>query len=603
MMSSTTIRRHLTAAARVLVLVGTATGWAGIFASNLTNGQSKNWSDATAWSPAGGPPGLSDTATFTNFLPWAQSWTLTLDSGWAADTINVTTAAQQYNGHILALSAGGTVNTLNLTLNQIAGGNGFYFQHSNSNTMAMTQFNQLGTVFGTWLFAAGSNATWAWQNAAQITYFTGTTNTLAGHLHFENATSVNLQRSSATPNAGIYGSANVETIANTAANGGVSWFIGRSDNLTQTWTVGGGGHPVLLVNPSQYNAMIQKVGTGDVSMPDVDLRLNANLDGGISSTGLGNHGGLTAGGTIFANSLTVDAAASSAARTVGIIEHVTLDGQAGLNGGGSGNGRAFSAVTGNQNLLLQVNNFGALSTLEVGRIEIAPTGGEFYLGSTGTGKVQLNIGNNNRDDHAHIGNVAVTANTINFASPGTYLSDRCLWQDLDANANGILEFRRSFLNASTQNTLFRMDHTTLRSLGSGMFEAPSADWALAGPGTSNYEIASLILGKDATNASSPAWLMLQDVANNAPGTGAEALYVDSLQLFNGSLFETRGLPVYFKNSGSWQLAVPSTITPFAYGDGTGFLIVPEPGALGLLLGAGAWLLRRRAAAGAVISHQ
>jgi hypothetical protein len=540
--------------------------------SCLTNGQNKTWSDPTAWTP-NGVPTIYDTVTITNQIPWAGGWALTLDAGWAADTINASNTTAGMNSHVLAVGADGAVRVFNVNNNSTYIGGQYQWSQNSATTVSMTEFNNIGSVLGGWWFGGGGNATWSWQNAAQITYFTGIANTLPGHLIFTNATSVNLKRSSTAPNSGVYGSTNMEIIVNTAANGGVSWFIGRADNQPQPWTVSGGGHPVLKVYASQGSAAIQKTGRGNVSMPDVDLFLDGSRDGGISSTGLGNHGGGTAGGIIAANSLTIDATPSAGTRFIGIVEHLLLDGQAGLDAGGAGNGRAFSAVTSNQNLLVQINNIGSVPAIDVGQLEIAANGGEVYVASVGTGTVCLSICNNNRDEHTHIASVAVTANTLNLASANSYLSDRCRWQDIDANANGNLEFRGNFISRGTLTNLWRTDHTTVRAIGGGTnavqyWECLSQDLGAVSAGfTNNFALARLVLGQSAPGATAKVELALRDqYDNNTADAAPEAVYVTNLTLYGGSILYLNGFNLYYKNTGSWQKAVPGTFAP---GDGTG----------------------------------
>jgi hypothetical protein len=293
-------------------------------------------------------------------------------------------------------------------------------------------------------------------------------------------------------------------------------------------------------------------------------------------------------GTVYANSLSVFASpATTPRRELQILGRLVVDGQTGLQAGGAGSGRAVNVVTGNYDTYVKMNSGYWGGSSAFGTLEAAPGAPEFYFGSSGTGTVRLNICNDSRDTHGYIDTPTLIANTLHLG-PTAYIDDKNDWTGAVVN-RGLLEFRGRFVNECAQNTLWLTEKSTFRAIGGAgiqSFEAPSADLGLAGPGAGNYLIDRLVLGQDSAGATGTTWLHLEDAFGNAPGSGAEAVYVNTLELYAGSLLELRGLNLYHKNSGAWQLAVADAVTPFAYGDGTGFILVPEPAAGGLLLVAG-----------------
>ncbi len=589
-MFGTTIRRYAATAAGSLLLLGPATGWAAPYTGTLTAGQIKNWSDTTAWSPTG-TPGSGDDVTL-NSIAWPSGWQLNLNAGWGANSLTIN--ATDGNDELLSIQVSGTVGVLNFN-RTTTDGHSSRIDFASTTTLTLTELNETGDRPWRIFMAGNTDQVLKFVGNAKIRYVGtggsgGTEKTALGMGNdFSGATSVWLgQYNTSKPLLS-------ETLEMPIAHNYVNALIlGRSDNVLQTWSVQSGNHPLLKLYVGTGRQSIQKVGTGDVSMPDVDLALDvAAIDGGaISGDGNGWWTGNDYSGTITANSFTA-LNTSAAYRRFGIGGRLVLDGDAGRQAGGAGTGHAFTAITGNADMEVYLRT-GQWSVGNIGPLEVAPGGGDIYLGSTGTGGVEFNISQAARDNDKRVGLACVKAQGITIASPASFITDKERNGQPEARWGGQIEFSGSFVNQSTRNVDFRVDHSTLRALGFGSFEAPSADNGLTGPGTSNYEIAALVLGRDAAGtANTKAWLLLTDSFNNAPGGTPEALYVDSLQLFNGSLFETRGLPVYFKNSGSWQLAVPSTITPFAFGDGTGFLVVPEPAALALLAAGSLLFWRRR----------
>ena len=552
---------------------------ASTYSLNLTASQSKTWSDSTAWTP-NGVPGSSDTVIITNQLPWASTWTLTLDTGWAANTINITSANAQMNDHTLTVTAG-TIGTLNANLNDPISGNGFHWNQGNLN-VTLTQWNNLGTRFGYWQL--GTSSAWLFTNAAQITYYQQATNALTAQLDFSGATSINLLKSTA------FGSTTVEVIQNTAGNM-VPVVIGRADSGVQTWTVGTGSHPILQAYDGTQSKGFSKVGSGDVVMTNVDLKVLcvANHNIGISASGgQAGSGDALYGGVIYANSVQYTRLESATANNqrFDVIGNMLLSGQGGLQAGGTGNGRAFSLVSTTNGLTtckIGSQSAGGNNGLSLaGHLTIAPAGGAFYLAAPQSGSVRFQLYSRPSDRT----NATLTANTINLASPNVTINDRDPNNDVDANAGGAIEFRGDFISQCTDTNNFRLDSSTLRVIGGGTnvvqyWECMSKDNGAVSPSTNNFALGRLVLGQTSTGTTSTTKLVLRDqYTNNLASTAAEALYVTNLTMYATSVLYLNNLKLYYKNSGSWTLATPGAFTP---GDGTGKIRAVWPETRGSML--------------------
>lgn len=556
-----------------------------------------NWMTAANWTllsgtDADGIPDIDDDVTLYP-AAWPYGYDLALDAGWSANTINV--IANDGNDCNINVQADGTVNTLNWN-RTVA--NYSWRLTTGYTQFHLGQFHDIGPLPGRLLNFSSPSSIMSFTGASVIEYNTNADSMYTMRMDFGGATSVNLLRSLTSS------SLTSEKITTWGGNNGWLFTIGRTDNGTQTWTVAANSHPALMPGGSSQDAGILKTGTGNVQMPDVDLIFNMTnthpADDGQAISAGGTIGDGLYSGTIFANSLTVGPAASSGGlpRTFALSGKLVIDGQGGLQAGGTGNGRAVSAIASDTDLILRLTSPSGPSTY-VGQVKILPGGGTFYADGTGAGKTGIIINNQSRDYHTDVNTPAIIANDITFGAK-TYVTDRNTWQDIDANAHGIIEFRGRFSNASTQNTLWRTENTTLRAIGGGgiqTLEALSNDLGTGGPGASNFLFDQLVFGRDSASTNLITWAHLTNSADNATGTGSEAVYVNTLALYAGSILELRGINIYYKNGGgSWLLATPSTTVPFAGGDGTGFILVPEPTALTLLAGLGAAaLLRRRRA--------
>jgi hypothetical protein len=202
-------------------------------------------------------------------------------------------------------------------------------------------------------------------------------------------------------------------------------------------------------------------------------------------------------------------------------------------------------------------------------IEIAPSGGAFYLdGSAPAGRVALEC----YYPAAVRTNACLIANTIDLASPRTYITDRDPNNDTVANAGGTIEFRGDLINQSQLTNEFRLDSSTLRAIGGGTnairrFECASRDVGARDPGTNNFALGRLVLGQRSSGATGAVKLLLCDqYDNNTADAAVEALYATNLALYANSILCLNGCPLYCKNSGAWQRVYAA---PFPDGDGTG----------------------------------
>lgn len=145
-------------------------------ASNyIWNAASGNWSAAASWTPAGGPPGAADTATFgiTNTTSSSTTVNNIVDPGFSGRVANLiynsaaTTAA--YN--VTQIGSGQTLVVTNWMLvgglNKAAGGYATYAYMTGGGTLMVTGTNLAVENYGT---ASGANAT-AYLNLSSLNNF------------------------------------------------------------------------------------------------------------------------------------------------------------------------------------------------------------------------------------------------------------------------------------------------------------------------------------------------------------------------------------------------------------------------------------------------
>jgi hypothetical protein len=535
----------------------------------LTNGQTGNWSASATWTNVGGligVPTLSDTAVI-NDLP-SGSFTLGLDPGWGAKNLFLNSASAVQ--HFLSLASDGYVKSLTWNSSSPAGYVGLFWE-GGGYKVTVDQFRNVGPNVpnGRWI---GGSGAYLFTNAAQIVYHTTNATDLACLADFGGASSVHLARSTAL------GTTTMETLGAQSANAQPPTYIGRRDNGVQTWTVGAGNHPLLRAQ-NAYGYSLAKVGTNHVDMSDVDLWCvcAANVSYGISSSGAAAGAGTALyQGEIRANSLTFTRTESATVYTQSfdIVGALVLDGQGGLQAGGTGNGRAFSLVS-NTNGQTRLR-FGSHSSpgnaglAKRAQVSITPAGGEFYLnGAAPAGSIKWEIYNT----AAERTNATLIANTINLASPRAVINDRDPQNDTDANAGGTLEFRGDFVSQCTDTNNFRMEFSTVRTIGGltnevQYWECMSQDLGAVPAGfTNNFALGRLVLGQTSAGATAKADLVLRNQSdNNLADALAEAVYVTNLTMYANSCLYLNGFNLYYKNGGSWQRAVPGAFAP---GDGTG----------------------------------
>lgn len=557
----------------------------GAFRDNNIDG---NWAASATWtlesgSDADGVPDVDDAVRLRTKATDA-TYTITAAAGWACDTLTLELSSGTGNErHRLSLTGNGAARVINFYDNHTTGFRGPEIAFDGSSyTLTVSELHSLGPETPSWAVSCVWGI-FAFSGEAVITYNTKAMNEMCSANDFSAASSILLQRSVASA------SLTTETLASASGGNRTPFTIGRADNQAQTWSVASGSRPVLLARANSQNEAFKKVGTAAVHMPDVDLLTaqGAANNAGLSSNGrMAGAGTALYAGTVYANSLSYvrDNHATVYDRRFDVVGTLSLDGQAGLQAGGSGNGRAFD-VTSNTNGLTTVR-IGSLSPVgnpgqaKRGRVETVGTGtGSFYLnGPTPAGRVKLEI----YCPAAERPNPFVIANTIHLASPRVSINDRDPNNDTDANAGGTLEFRGHFINASQQAADFRTDKSTLHCTAgwtntASIIECPSQDLGTAGPGASNFLLNKLIVGKAADAVTGQKRLMLaDDYDNNTLDAEPEALYVNTLELHAGSEIVLQGRNLYVKNSGSWVQAIPGA---FAGGDGTGRIIrkIPNDG--------------------------
>ena len=207
-----------------------------------------------------------------------------------------------------------------------------------------------------------------------------------------------------------------------------------------------------------------------------------------------------------------------------------------------------------------------------------------------------------------------TANNTNVldlrnpAGSGTNGTTATIASDLIFNSNGeirgdaetVIELAGNFQNASTRNTGFDLEASTLHMNGAGTMVAPQflevqgLDVGESVGGlVDNFGVADLVIGMVAQ----PTYVQLNDQFDFQTDSLADALYVSSLTVNAGSTLDLNGYRLY---EGGVRVRGGRIENPFVTAQG-GFIIdstlppVPEPGSL-CLLGLGVCLLamkRRR----------
>ncbi len=555
----------------MIAVVGITVGLMAVVTSaeNYTwvGGGNNEWTNPACWSPSTGfPANPADNAIISNASPMILA-----NAGWGADTLTIISTA---NSGQIRYRANGTINVIN-TSNTV-GASGFDVLSDAAGTLTLREWNDLGPT-PTPCGYAGPSHTWMFTNAAQITYVGNATNTLVDAFDFSGATSMTLKR-----NGAVSPTSNGEVIRNGNV-GGCLFVIGRNDNGTQTWTVPSDSHPLLWVETSWPTfAGIKKVGSGDVNMADVDwaVRLK-DQHGALAIDGTEGSYKTAYLGTVNANSFAIDNKDSTSLRRFQMSGKLVLDGQGGRQGAAAGNGHAFSMVTSSNNLMVYLHTQGDPNSggQNKGRLEVAPGGGDIFVNSTGSGLAWLEV--SARSSQRNTNNPSLIGNTINLASTNAYLTDRS-YESPSYAQGSVIVFRGDFINQSARTNEFRLDNSTLSCVTGGtneasFFECPSKDIGASDPSTNNMAIGSLILGKSYDGSTAAVKFALRDnFTNNAGSVKAEAVYVTNLTMYASSALYLNGYNLYYKNSGSWVLAVPG---PFAPGDGTGAIATYWPSRL------------------------
>jgi hypothetical protein len=559
---------------------------------NLTH----TWDETAIWQE-GVVPGAADTAVLdvNNENRW---WTVqTRTGGGAGVTIGTVNLIDNNNTQpkldVNYTSGSTIIGIINSTRTDAHAWGGLMLQLTNA--LTLTQYNELDKhnrdILG--------SGTLSFTGAAQITYAPVGDLSLTKFVRFNNATSVNLTRNS------YAGQPWTETIT---IDNPIGWaelplVIGRSDNGDQNWTVGPTSNPVIRVWDDRSGLMTQVVGSGNVYAPGVSFLMNPSENGspqqyiviggttyqgtGITSTGKF----LTTTDNLFPGTLTLKSLTVSNAGASSSYEHrmFFLGGNTVL-AGANASGHALQLTADQRDMILHLGRPAAAGNANnalLAPITVHAGAGDIYLSGTANGKASIRIWAKD----AQKTSPSLTADVIHLG-PYSFITDRDFVNSYSGGGGGMVLFRKDFIVEGNVSTDMSLDHTTVIKFGNGTFEMLSADNGLAGPGASNYLIDKLVIGRDATEELLRSVLGMVDTYDNSTGVTPEALYVNSLELYASSTLNLNDLPLYYKNSGSWQLLGHGL---FAGGDGSGFVFIPEPGAgvLALLLAGGGALRRRR----------
>ena len=259
---------------------------------------SGNWNVAAKWTPGGGPPQSTDTATIS---AGGSLYTITVDSADAAASLTLSSASAtlDVNG---ALTIGGALNFSNGALTLESGGvlnlGGTLSQTGGALTLAG------GTIVGGTINATGGTLAFTGGTLNGVTFdgpLNLTSNTSAQELHLANGTTVVGTGGSGSGTINVTGDQNpilfldnTQTVSNETINLG-NLFNGR--DFLSGWDTTGAGQTLTLASSVTINV----VGNADISYGQAsgDRIVNQGL---IHQTA----GKLTIDGTAFTNSGTID---------------------------------------------------------------------------------------------------------------------------------------------------------------------------------------------------------------------------------------------------------------------------------------------------------
>lgn len=549
----------------ILLLSHWTTAQAIDYVSNGSSGVTLDWHTASSFTP-NGTPSASDNVTYS-LLNWSGSTHIDVNSPATANVLIMDDQGTGINSHRLTFKADSSLHKVILRRSHPTR-NGFIFKIHDNTTVTLNELHDLGTYANKMetrptsfmKFTGEANITYSQQDGA-------TFNGYASAYDFTTATNVTLNKNpnTLTPTD--------QSIINTNHNNGdYTWLIGRSDNISQTWTAAEGSSPRLMFYIPAGRQSVGKVGTADVHMSGIDFYYSLKTDGALNRTGKGWHTpkeDLFFQGNLNINSLQIENSPASALTYWHTSGNINIDGQTGAQAG-TLSGYALLAEAHAQNLEL---SFTVGQYVHVpAYVYFTPNAGDLCLNSQGAGLVSMRWCSRGRDDSAY--NAALmTVNGIKLLSSKSYITDTNRFT-ADASLSGaIVEFRGDFHVESQQKDLFRIDSSTLRHIGGATdktfhsIEAMSNDVGASDPGTTNFAIKNLILGQATNGQTSQVKLELQDLINNhTDNANPEALYIENLSLYAQSSLALNGKKVYIKNSGSWQALTTGT---FSGGDGTG----------------------------------
>jgi RHS repeat-associated protein len=332
----------------------------------------------------------------------------------------------------------------------------------------------------------------------------------------------------------------INSVRDISVNGG-SLTVAAASQINALLTINGGTtvnfNAAITLGSVTLNSGGTLGGTADVTVG------NFNWTGGLVAGGAGvrliipGSGGvasLNTGGHYLQRVLENDGAAAWTAGDLIFQSGGVLNNNGTLGVSVGTGGTLTGQVQGGSSA---VNNAGTLNKDGAGALTFNISSGTLPFGNTGT--VNLNAGTLNFSaGGTSSGVVQVASGTLNLSSAFTFTGSATL-----ASQPGSLVVMSSDLGGTTTNAdLFSPQGTVRFSGGTRQLEAMSRDQGGAVAGfVRNFAYGRIELTGGTT-------LQLVDSSDNAPGSGAEAVYVSTLVVPAGSTLNLNGLHLYARAS-------------------------------------------------------